>query len=1220
MTAELLYTSAAKGLKPGSRGFCTVVSSAGMPTNLASKLESLSGYRQMFLPSDPNAAKNPVAFSHLTFSLGGQQTSILSRVAAYGADYSGRTNKLAHHVVPTAAEKVAAGPAWLLMQPGVMRTDWDGNCQTTPAGPAFPNGNVAPGLCHAWQRLAGDAGWGGVVADAFRQSRGKPLFVIFSLDHRNDLLQLIVEATALLPPEQRWQATFSTYATQLPPDVSCQVRFVVEGTQDAQMARARGTVIHLGGDNGALPSSDLVDLARGKAPAPSFSAPAASAASPAADLAGPAAVASAPTVPAAGAPSIPVAPGGKAPALPNTPALPTAGGAWGNDDFGLAPAMPSPSAAGQPAYQMVGDDEHDAWVDPGARRSRSALPWIMVAVAAMLLFLVLGVAGALLIPGSPFALNQSEQDPSGQDQQVTDPEVGSAEATEESGAVGEPTSTAASSEGESPSETKSQVVGQPGQVAPEAREPGAPDNQGAQQTGGGAGMSNKPPDPSLKIEESPPTSDGYITVTVKVSPNVPCRMVVPGNLEIDVEGIEEGKRGFVLNATEIWDDKREDDKTKEFISDGTRPEEFSFRCKDLRERNKIAINDRTREIQFFTGPKKNKVVAGAVKIESIAGSFDRSKLGLEDSGLTKGSSKQVDFSEVFKASWKEGWTIDFSVVDESDALQPSNPRNPPKDFLEYNYCLARKDAVSVKKIDNQKFELSRLADKWDFIWDFEVPFKLVVKENDRTIFERSDVPIKLAANGTPTLAIDWETSLKGQDSVLPGKTSHVRKRVPENSSNLVQARGRNFKEAYACIFYSGYPALRFKDKNNLKGQGLGDLLKIKDLTTGKNNTKRYPDDDSHLSSAPPLDEYFNTELWDRDQFWFGVKNIHWDLPSDVVQEIYFDSQKCNAFLKRDVECIPAKVLSLEGYRTNQDLNKLRDNKPVVNLFLPPLINVSGWKSLGLALHKQQNPEVLVFATIEDSRLAGKPRIQDEDFPKLYLELGESEPEGFIYSDEKWKSRKPELVDFTIRPILREKSLLGFTVSEKKDLRDNVDFKEPFKKLGVWFKEFEKWDQERDTDLEVGEGKFHKDMKDALENFRDQVKAANTVNVRESFSDPKLPIFLESREAIKKSFDAAKDPFNVQGYRTNLPPKPERPEKATDEQEKKYKKDMEQWMKEKDEYEKWQSLTGRIEKIVLESNNNVEKLFKMIDAKKVSIEFEQDGEKFKYEIPSGLNLH
>jgi hypothetical protein len=60
LSQEILYTSAPQGLKPGSRGFCTVVSTSGMAKNLAERLESLSGYRHAYMPTDADAHLNPV--------------------------------------------------------------------------------------------------------------------------------------------------------------------------------------------------------------------------------------------------------------------------------------------------------------------------------------------------------------------------------------------------------------------------------------------------------------------------------------------------------------------------------------------------------------------------------------------------------------------------------------------------------------------------------------------------------------------------------------------------------------------------------------------------------------------------------------------------------------------------------------------------------------------------------------------------------------------------------------------------------------------------------------------------------------------------------------------------------------------------------------------------------------------------------------------------------
>src|SRR5690606_29192447 len=99
MSQELIYTSAPRGLKPGSRGFCTVQSTQGMARKLADQLENLSGYRYVFPPHGPQAALNPVAWSHWKLTVGGRPMHVLSRIADAGLDYTQRTNKFVHHGV-----------------------------------------------------------------------------------------------------------------------------------------------------------------------------------------------------------------------------------------------------------------------------------------------------------------------------------------------------------------------------------------------------------------------------------------------------------------------------------------------------------------------------------------------------------------------------------------------------------------------------------------------------------------------------------------------------------------------------------------------------------------------------------------------------------------------------------------------------------------------------------------------------------------------------------------------------------------------------------------------------------------------------------------------------------------------------------------------------------------------------------------------------------------
>ena len=251
MSIELVYTSAPKGLKPGTSGFCTVAASAGMSRQILMKLELLSGYDLCFDISDPRADQNPVDFSHLHVEVGGRKRSVLSRVAFSGADYSGRANKIAHHFLLGEEERLPAGPAWMLSQlaKGIFRCDWDDQPRDLQAQPLvqLPGGREVVGgmVPDHWERLTGDPGWAGMLAKAFRDSKKIPAYVIFQPGV--DLLPLFLESLAVLPPDERWNVCFATYYTRMPPGTSCHWRGVVANSPAAR-------------EIGRFPNATVIDL------------------------------------------------------------------------------------------------------------------------------------------------------------------------------------------------------------------------------------------------------------------------------------------------------------------------------------------------------------------------------------------------------------------------------------------------------------------------------------------------------------------------------------------------------------------------------------------------------------------------------------------------------------------------------------------------------------------------------------------------------------------------------------------------------------------------------------------------------------------------------------------------------------------------------------------------------------------------------------------------
>jgi hypothetical protein len=98
-----------------------------MAANLTRMLESLSGYRHLFTPGSPEAEKNPVIYSFLQVRIGGDQRHVLSRVADFGVDYSGRSNKLAHHISMLAKSTPIGGPTRMLLDKQFFYDDWQGD-------------------------------------------------------------------------------------------------------------------------------------------------------------------------------------------------------------------------------------------------------------------------------------------------------------------------------------------------------------------------------------------------------------------------------------------------------------------------------------------------------------------------------------------------------------------------------------------------------------------------------------------------------------------------------------------------------------------------------------------------------------------------------------------------------------------------------------------------------------------------------------------------------------------------------------------------------------------------------------------------------------------------------------------------------------------------------------------------------------------------------------
>ena len=252
MSFEIVYTSVRKGLQGGSKGFCTVAATRGVPPVLQDKLESLSGYRHAYGTSGPN----PVNYSYLTLKLAGQSFHVLSRVGDAGADYSNRTNKIGHHLAFGENERpnVSLGPVSLMSDDQFWIENWGDRPPEYLDPIRFPVESET-GSTSEWKRVFGDPGWAGELA---RSCENGPSNVTILIPPDADALALVEEAMRIVPAQFRWDLSFSTYYTRMVSGVDCHWRFVLQRSEEAsKLSVRRGmTILDPHSQQAHLDSSD----------------------------------------------------------------------------------------------------------------------------------------------------------------------------------------------------------------------------------------------------------------------------------------------------------------------------------------------------------------------------------------------------------------------------------------------------------------------------------------------------------------------------------------------------------------------------------------------------------------------------------------------------------------------------------------------------------------------------------------------------------------------------------------------------------------------------------------------------------------------------------------------------------------------------------------------------------------------------------------------------
>ncbi|MSR42047.1 MAG: hypothetical protein EXS10_09145 [Phycisphaerales bacterium] len=224
MSFELIHTSVEKGLRGGT-GFATAVATRGLPSGLEGALEELSAYD--FEPTRAVGADR-IDHAHRIVTVQGRSYSVLSRVSPCGNDWSGRPNRIAHHVVLDPSERAAAGPAWMLANMPCFADEVPAT-EERPFGPSIRSENSAERRATAWPSAGFDVGWAGVVAKTLLDMPQSPCYLVLPPD--SVVLPLLEDLFGLLPDERRWHITFSTRYLRTPATSRCQLRCVRKGAR-----------------------------------------------------------------------------------------------------------------------------------------------------------------------------------------------------------------------------------------------------------------------------------------------------------------------------------------------------------------------------------------------------------------------------------------------------------------------------------------------------------------------------------------------------------------------------------------------------------------------------------------------------------------------------------------------------------------------------------------------------------------------------------------------------------------------------------------------------------------------------------------------------------------------------------------------------------------------------------------------------------------------------
>ncbi|MEQ2006180.1 MAG: hypothetical protein ABMA26_05220 [Limisphaerales bacterium] len=232
MPQQLIYTSAPQGVDVGRSGYCTVARSSTMGESLVQRLEQFSYYERL---SEHGGEAERTVFIFRNIDIRGKAYHVLSRIKDAPADYTGRTNFIAQHLVFT-PDEVAKMPT-----PAVILRRWSGWKDHWEQEPRLFESESWGELdelqkrtflpAKLWYRETGDYGRAasfiGLNSGAFAAQDFSPATIL-------DLLSEALELLQLEGPNWRalaWQRTFSVGCQPQDNSADFRWRFLTSGLQ-----------------------------------------------------------------------------------------------------------------------------------------------------------------------------------------------------------------------------------------------------------------------------------------------------------------------------------------------------------------------------------------------------------------------------------------------------------------------------------------------------------------------------------------------------------------------------------------------------------------------------------------------------------------------------------------------------------------------------------------------------------------------------------------------------------------------------------------------------------------------------------------------------------------------------------------------------------------------------------------------------------------------------